>query len=399
MSESKLQQLAAKKDSIQIAGKGFLCQHSDLYVEDGFNVRDIDKAHLLKMRESWLAGATFPPLQVEVQEDGRLKVIDGHHRYYSYKWASTVDTFNHPAIAIVEFEGTKVEQIALMITSSEGKPLSVLERAGAYYRMYVEGENVTFADIAKAISEGVPHVEKAIKMYEFVDTNEQYKPLVETGIISTNKINKYIANYGEQAASVLSKEIGLDSLDLTPIKKKPDAVALSQEEFDKANEQYKKAIAEIKKQISENSKSVTYKAPKSTLKDSATEAILDVGRAIRASYEDGASTKSGFVTVKLDMALASSILASEIQLSEIEKHNIAVKTNREEMGLDVYDQVATQSSSIEGSVDDEPVESVVDSDVQGDLTDPSLATDEYHEDLNIDPIPDVENESQEYHQG
>lgn len=391
---SKLQQLAEQKDSIQIAGQGFLCSFEDLYVENGFNVRDIDKSHLVKMRESWIAGATFPPIQVEVKEDGRLKVIDGHHRYYSYKWASASKNFVKKPIAVVEFEGSTVEQIALMITSSEGMPLTILQRASGYYRMFME--DCPIKDIAKAVSEGVPHVEKAIKMYEFVAVNERYEPLVESGIISTAKINKYIKLYGKDAEKVLSREIDINSLDLRAIQKQPSAVNLSDEEYEKELEAYKKGIKDIKAQIAKNSESVTYKAPSAAIKNVATESIHDIGVAIQSAMDKG-KTKDHNITITIDAALAQQILGSKMILGNIHSHNMEVKKNREELGLDLYDTSENLPEMIGNNanleiVDDETVESTIDTDIDRDLSDPALE----YDDMNIDPIPDVENESQDY---
>lgn len=81
---SSLSQLYKSKDkngTETTVKKTFLVPLSEIYVEPGFNVREIDQIHVEEFRDAFIAGEYVPPLAVQVTEQG-VKIIDGHHRYY-----------------------------------------------------------------------------------------------------------------------------------------------------------------------------------------------------------------------------------------------------------------------------------------------------------------------------
>jgi ParB-like chromosome segregation protein Spo0J len=145
--------------------KTFLVPLSELYVEPGFNVRDIDQAHVEEFRDAFIDGEYLPPLAVQVTEQG-VKIIDGHHRYYGAKLATEAG-HEIPRLECKDFVGSEADRIAFMVTSSQGKPLAPLERAAAYQRLSNQGWES--AEIAKKVKRSVADVEHHLALLEVGD--------------------------------------------------------------------------------------------------------------------------------------------------------------------------------------------------------------------------------------
>ena len=110
----------------------FAAPLSSLYVEADYNVRELDFGHINGLTEAYKAERYVPAMVVRVTDKG-LQVIDGHHRFPAATAAKL------EMVSVEEFQGTEAEAIALMITSSQGRPLEPLEKANAYKRMLDEG--------------------------------------------------------------------------------------------------------------------------------------------------------------------------------------------------------------------------------------------------------------------
>lgn len=81
---SQLYNQKEKNGSDTTTRKTFLVPLAELYVEPGFNVREIDQEHVIEFRDAFIAGELIPPLAVQVTEQG-VRIVDGHHRYYA-RW-------------------------------------------------------------------------------------------------------------------------------------------------------------------------------------------------------------------------------------------------------------------------------------------------------------------------
>ncbi|MEY8768994.1 ParB/RepB/Spo0J family partition protein [Erwinia sp. ACCC 02193] len=145
--------------------KTFLVPLSELYVEPGYNVREIDQEHAAEFRDAFIAGEFVPPLAVQVTEQG-VKIIDGHHRYYG-AIAATESGTEIPRLECKDFVGTEADRIAFMVTSSQGKALAPLERAAAYQRLSNQGWEV--AEIAKKVKRSVADVNYHLQLLECGD--------------------------------------------------------------------------------------------------------------------------------------------------------------------------------------------------------------------------------------
>ena len=113
-----------------------------IYVEDGFNVRDLDPEHVASIAEAYEAGKYVPAIVVKPTPQG-LKVIDGHHRFAAAQQAKV------EAVEVKNFVGDESDELAFMITSSQGRNLSPIERAQAYQRLV--GRGLTAAEISKRV--------------------------------------------------------------------------------------------------------------------------------------------------------------------------------------------------------------------------------------------------------
>ncbi|PXW19022.1 ParB/RepB/Spo0J family partition protein [Pantoea sp. JKS000250] len=145
--------------------KTFLVPLAELYVEPGYNVREIDQEHVAEFRDAFIAGEFVPPLAVQVTEQG-IKIIDGHHRYYGAKMASEAG-HEIPRLECKDFSGSEADRIAFMVTSSQGKALSPLERAAAYQRLLNQGW--TPAEIAKKVKRSTADVDQHLQLLECGD--------------------------------------------------------------------------------------------------------------------------------------------------------------------------------------------------------------------------------------
>jgi len=175
--------------------KTFLVPLSELYVEPGYNVREIDQEHAAEFRDAFIAGEFVPPLAVQVTEQG-VKVIDGHHRYYGAKMATEA---GHEVARLdcKDFVGTEADRIAFMVTSSQGKALSPLERAAAYQRLSNQGWEP--AEIAKKVKRSVADVSYHLQLLECGDG---LIAMVKSGEVAPTTAVALSQQHGAQAESV-----------------------------------------------------------------------------------------------------------------------------------------------------------------------------------------------------
>ncbi|CAH0199657.1 Chromosome-partitioning protein Spo0J [Erwinia aphidicola] len=139
----------------------------EFYVEPGYNIREIDPEHVKEFRDAFIAGEEVPALLVQVTGKG-LKIVDGHHRYYGALAAIEAGT-DVPRLECKDApKGSEADRIAIMVTSSQGRALLPLERAGAYQRLMNQG--FTEAEIAKKVKRSVADIEHHLQLLEVGDT-------------------------------------------------------------------------------------------------------------------------------------------------------------------------------------------------------------------------------------
>lgn len=180
--------------------KTFLVPLSELYVEPGFNVRDIDQAHVEEFRDAFIDGEYLPPLAVQVTEQG-VKIIDGHHRYYGAKLATEAG-HEIPRLECKDFVGSEADRIAFMVTSSQGKPLSPLERAAAYQRLSNQGWESS--EIAKKVKRSIADVEHHLALLEVGDGLIE---MVKSGEVAATTAVALSREHGVNASSVAADQM------------------------------------------------------------------------------------------------------------------------------------------------------------------------------------------------
>jgi ParB family chromosome partitioning protein len=113
-----LGQLYNDKDAGLTTRKTYNVPLDKIYAEEGYNVRELNQAHVEEFRDAFIAGEYIPPLAVEVTERG-VKVIDGHHRYHG---ALAAIEMGHDIVRLEckDFVGSEADKIAFMVTSSQG---------------------------------------------------------------------------------------------------------------------------------------------------------------------------------------------------------------------------------------------------------------------------------------
>ena len=89
--------------------KTYLLGVDELYIEPGYNVRDIDQTHVEEFRDAFIAGEHIPPLTVQVTEQG-VKIIDGRHRWPGAKLAQ--DAGHDLRLECKDFVGNDGERLA-----------------------------------------------------------------------------------------------------------------------------------------------------------------------------------------------------------------------------------------------------------------------------------------------
>ena len=180
--------------------KTFLVPLSELYVEPGFNVRDIDQAHVEEFRDAFIDGEYLPPLAVQVTEQG-VKIIDGHHRYYGAKLATEAG-HEIPRLECKDFVGSEADRIAFMVTSSQGKPLSPLERAAAYQRLSNQGWESS--EIARKVKRSIADVEHHLALLEVGDG---LIDMVKSGEVAATTAVALSREHGVNASSVAADQM------------------------------------------------------------------------------------------------------------------------------------------------------------------------------------------------
>jgi ParB/RepB/Spo0J family partition protein len=182
------------------AKKTFLVPLSELYIEPGYNVREIDQAHIEEFRDAYIAGEFVPPLAVQVTDKG-IKIIDGHHRYHGALLATQSGT-EIPRLECKDFSGTEAERIAFMVTSSQGKPLTSLERAAAYQRLANQGWEP--AEIAKRVKRSQSDVDHHLQL---LTCGDELIEMVKSGAVAATTAVALSREHGTKAGSVALEQM------------------------------------------------------------------------------------------------------------------------------------------------------------------------------------------------
>ena len=167
-----------------------------LVVEEGFNARPLNADHVAEMSLALRNGATFPPLDVRV-EDGRILIVDGHHRH-----AAALDAiakgFEIKVLDCRQFRGNDADRVAHMLNSASGLALTPLQ-LGVQYRKLI-GFGWTEKQIADRRGKSVQHVKDMILLAE---SNSDVHQAVNAGQISGTAALNIVKKHGSKAGAVI----------------------------------------------------------------------------------------------------------------------------------------------------------------------------------------------------
>ena len=169
-----------------------------LEIEEGFNARPLNPEHVAEMSLAMRNGATFPPLEVRV-DDGHILIVDGHHRHAAALKA-IAEGFEIKALDCRHFRGNDADRVAHMLNSASGLALTPLQ-LGVQYRKLI-GFGWTEAQIAGRRGKTVQHVKDMVQLAE---ANSDVHQMVNAKQISGTAALKMVKQYGSKAGAVIQE--------------------------------------------------------------------------------------------------------------------------------------------------------------------------------------------------
>jgi|SRR6267378_265942 len=169
-------------------------------IEEGFNARPLDKDHIEEFKVSYKTGAVLPPVFVRVEE-GRIILIDGHHRVAALM-KLIADGEDIVSIDAIQFRGNDADRVAHMLTSAQGLPLTPLQMGSAYKRLVNFGWGVK--EISARVGKTYTHVSEMLKLTE---ANSDVRGMVERKEVAAHTALKLVRKHGEKAGQVASAHL------------------------------------------------------------------------------------------------------------------------------------------------------------------------------------------------
>jgi ParB-like chromosome segregation protein Spo0J len=206
MSEKNLPSLKAmaesKVDGIQTM-KMFSVDPALVEVEDGFN-RPLNREHIESIKITIKAGGILDPIWVRV-DNGAIILVDGEHRLTAVLecigegLSIPPNGYKMPA---QQFRGNDAERVAHLLTSSQGLPLTPLQR-GIQYRK-LEAFGWSHHEIANKVGRTTTHVAEMILL---AGSNSDVQVMVASGEVSAANAAKVVRKHGEGAGKVLDSHM------------------------------------------------------------------------------------------------------------------------------------------------------------------------------------------------
>lgn len=152
--------------------KTFNIPVEQIFIEEGFNVKaKIYDETVDGLVKAYIAGDHVPDIVVEPQSLGMFKIIDGHHRFTAILKMIEMG-YDYRRVTVQGFKGTKSQQVALMVTSSQGRNLNAVERAEAYARL--DRFNVTRKEISEMFIVSLASVDYHLNVHNLPEEIKEY---------------------------------------------------------------------------------------------------------------------------------------------------------------------------------------------------------------------------------
>jgi len=155
-------------------------------VETGYNIRELNEEHVENLVLSIAAGEPLPPVRVQlvnVNGEPKARIKDGQHRVEAGHRAVARGLCNLPGLMAMDFDGNEADAILHMLKSSEGLPLTPLQRGNGYKRLVGQGWKP--AVIAERAIKSVVHVERLLTL---ANAEENVKQLVIDNVVAADVV-------------------------------------------------------------------------------------------------------------------------------------------------------------------------------------------------------------------
>ncbi|MFM0608696.1 hypothetical protein PQR05_29620 [Paraburkholderia sediminicola] len=177
---------------------------SDLEIEPGWNERDLTteraRAHIESIKETLRNGGTIPPLKVRVSGK-HVYVRDGHCRLTSVR-ELIEEGLDIRRVMVEEAKGNDADDVAMMVTSSQGLMLTRLEQGRAAKRLVNFGW--TPKEVAARVGQSTTYIEQNLML---ANANSDVHLLLQSGSVPPKVALDAIRQHGDKAGAVLADRL------------------------------------------------------------------------------------------------------------------------------------------------------------------------------------------------
>lgn len=158
------------------------------------------KAHIRKLADAYKRGDYVPALIVKVVDD-RILVRDGHCRLRAIKLAIS-EGAEITRVRVEEQPGDEAAQALLIVTSNDGQPLSVLERAVVYGRL--KGHGWDIKKIASHVGVTTNNIRAGLGMLELPI---ELKQMIQREQVSATYALELFTEHGTKAVQIVKDDL------------------------------------------------------------------------------------------------------------------------------------------------------------------------------------------------
>lgn len=323
VSNMSMRKLAAavKQNGVKLSRTDVYVAPFDLlYVEEGFNIRDIDWKKVEFFKKMYIEGRQLPALDVqpvEVNGEHKLKVLDGHHRYFGQELAIK-EGHELKGCKVNEILGNAGDVLFHMIGTTQGRPLSPMERARAYQRLINQG--YTQSEIADRLDQSQASVSNSLML---VKADKRLQDMIQNGEIGVSRALELIREYGPERATQAAildttvVETVAETESQTPVL----GVVTESGETVPVTETAKTESAE---QAAPKKRRATSGLKKRTLGKKSVASMSDAVREISPALETELESDNEVLTIKMSKATALKLMSLAAELESIDQHNVDV---------------------------------------------------------------------------
>ncbi|WP_425263566.1 ParB/RepB/Spo0J family partition protein [Vibrio owensii] len=320
---------AVKQEGVKLGRTDIYVAPFDLlYVEEGFNIRDIDWKKVEFFKKMYIEGRQLPPLDVqpvEVNGEHKLKVFDGHHRYYGIS-AAIKEGHEIKGTKVNEIIGNAGDMLFHMIGTTQGRPLSPMERARAYQRLINQG--YTQSEIATRLDQSQASVSNALML---VKADKRLQDMIQDGEIGVSRALELIREYGpERATQAAILDTTAAEEAVTEESQQAPALGIVTETGDT------KPVTETVAEQPKKRRPAGLK--KRSLGKKSVESMSNAVREISSSLETQIESDSEVLSISMSKATALKLLSLAAELEGIEQHNGDVDKKIAELTMAAKDE-------------------------------------------------------------